>query len=309
MTTPAWTDGAVATGALSAAPATAVSQSAGGNVSGVLRPADGVRSADAADRAPSCGRGRWEAPSTFDERGIRIPSPSLRRESPYGPARLQLRGDLTPRKGAEPDVVKHLVEENESQKRLLDLRQQQVKHVADRALQAAQEAQAAERDKEAATVEALKARQEAENAKGAAFAHHQHAEVKTQLAAEVATESMKRGHAAETIINNQVAALSHAQREREDLVQQARVRIGELEAAKVGLEQANARHTHANIEGREQLRAECAEAQKFQQIVAHRESALQQALARAVEAEGKLVGCQLQLSAMADPSAIAAAQI
>ena len=56
MTTPAWTDGAVATGALSAAPATAVSQSAGGNVSGVLRPADGVRSAGAADRASSSGR-------------------------------------------------------------------------------------------------------------------------------------------------------------------------------------------------------------------------------------------------------------
>ena len=243
MTRPAWIDD----GAVSAAPAvmdtttpsgvmsTAASHGAGGKDTGVLLPADGARSAAAADRASSSGRGRWESQSTFDEKGIRIPSPSLRRDSPYGPvpARLQLRGDHTPRKGVEPEVVQHLVDENESQRRLLDLRQQQVKHVADRALQAVQEAQAAEQGKQDATVEALRARQEAENAKGAAFAHHQHAELKTQLAAEVATESMKRGHAAEAIINDQVVMLSNAQREKEDLVQQARMRIAELETAKV----------------------------------------------------------------------------
>ena len=125
----------------------------------------------------------------FDERGIRVPSPSLRRDSPYGPvpARLQLRGDHTPRKSAEKEVVQHLVDGKENQKRLLSLQQEQVKHVSDRALQAVNEAKAAEQEKLEATTQALRARQETEFAKGAAFAHPQHAEFKTQLAAEVAT--------------------------------------------------------------------------------------------------------------------------
>ena len=56
---------------------------------------------------PALTGSRWEAPGAFDQRGIRI----MRSASPYGPSRLgrlQVRGEMTPRKTAAQEAVEHL---------------------------------------------------------------------------------------------------------------------------------------------------------------------------------------------------------
>ena len=235
----------------------------------------GMSAAPADPPAPTGSR--WEAAGSFGQISLR----RMRSASPYGrskPGRLQVRREMNPRRTVAQEAVEHLTRENEEQRRVINTQVQQVRHVSDVALKVKRDADLAEAAKRRAYDEAQKAQAEAEHAKGASWAHHQEAMHRTNLAAEVATESMRRSQAAAEVVIAHAQQLSQMQLEKETLVQEATARI-------TGLEQEKARLSQAHVESRAKMRADHAEALR-------KDTELQQTMARAVAAEQEAVAAQ-----------------
>ena len=141
--------------AIAKASAPMVAANVGHQVVHAAAPVGAGKSAAPAD-PPALTGSRWEAAGSFDQTGLR----RMRSASPYGlakPGRLQVRGDMTPRKTAAQEAVEHLSKENEEQRRVIQTQVEQVRHVSDVALKAKRDAELAEAAKKKAYEDAQQA--------------------------------------------------------------------------------------------------------------------------------------------------------